>query len=101
MTPAERELQLDVSAEDARALHRIVRAMHDGHCPNCGCLESSESFVWFEPPCDGPHQRMVGHRCPSCCFTVTEVEARAALLAFQPHLKKLLEVFENWRSERK
>ena len=29
----------------ARACHRIVRAMHDGHCPECGLLDTSERFV--------------------------------------------------------
>lgn len=31
-------LCLDVKDDEARALHRIVRAMHDGHCPSCGHL---------------------------------------------------------------
>lgn len=80
-------LNLDVSAEGARALHRVVRAMHDGHCPKCGYLGPADCF-WHEEY----------HECPVCNFRVTEVEARAALMAFRPHFLKSVEVFEAWRN---
>lgn len=83
------ELNIDVSSEGARALHRVVRAMHDGHCPRCGYLGPYYEF-WHEEY----------HECPVCQFRVTEVEARAALMAFKPHFGKSLEVFEQWRSGR-
>ncbi len=86
MTRAE-ELNLDVTSEGAMALHRVVRAMHDGHCPSCGYLGPADKF-WREE----------SHQCPVCLFTVTEEEARAALMAFKPHFGKSLEVFEQWRS---
>ena len=87
------ELNLDVSAEDARALHRVVRAMHDGHCPNCGYLGPAHAFE---------ECRVVGeidHVCPECGFSITHTEATAALAAFRPHLAKSLAVFEAWRSQ--
>ena len=83
------DLHLDVTAEGARALQRVVRAMHDGHCPSCGYLGPSEVF-WNEEY----------HECPVCKFRVTEEEARAALMAFKPHFGKSLEVFEAWRAGR-
>lgn len=83
------DLNLDVSADGARALHRVVRAMHDGHCPSCGYLGPAQWFFYDEY-----------HQCPVCKFTVTEVEARSALMAFKPHFSKSLEVFEQWRAGR-
>jgi hypothetical protein len=85
------ELNIDVSAEGARALHRVVRAMHDGHCPKCGYLGPADAF-YHEHPVDGWHE------CPTCQFRITETEARGALLAFKPHFQKSLEVFEAWRT---
>lgn len=84
------ELQIDVTAEEARALHRIVRAMHDGHCPKCGHLGPADDFL----------QVTGDHVCPhvECGFTVTAGEARSALAAFQPHLHKSVELFEQWRA---
>ena len=85
-----RELQLDISGEEARALHRIVRGMHDGHCAKCGHLGPAESFVV-------DFVLREGHECPECGFIVTTEEASAALAAFQPHLQKSLDIFERWR----
>jgi hypothetical protein len=82
------DCNLDVErGERARALHRVVRAMHDGHCPNCGCLASADRF-------DDGHQ----HRCPDCHFAITREQAEAALQEFRPFLQKSLEVFEDWRA---
>jgi hypothetical protein len=71
----------------ARALHRVVRAMHDGNCPKCGHLGSSTSF-WMGS----------GHRCPECDFYISESHARAAMMAFRPFMEKNLAVFEEWRA---
>lgn len=103
------ELALDVSAEDARALHRVVRAMHDGHCPKCGHLGPSESFVggvWrehggeilFKKPWGVSWWLGDAHICPSCEFYILDETAEAALALFQPILHKSLEVFEHWRA---
>lgn len=73
--------------ERARELHRVVRAMHDGHCPKCGCLESADVFM-----------RSTCHKCPSCGFTISIREAELALAEFRPHLNKSVEVFETWRA---
>ncbi len=88
------DLNLDVTAEHASALHRVVRAMHDGHCPKCGYLSPSEQFeVWRSNA-----HRTGDHRCPQCTFEITKREADAALAAFQPYLTKSVEVFEEWRT---
>jgi hypothetical protein len=88
------ELALDVSAEEARALHRVVRAMHDGHCPKCGHLGPSAAFVVDR----GVESQR--HECPVCQFAVFDHEAEAALKAFQPHLDKSVAIFEQWRQGR-
>ena len=80
-------LNLDVSAEEARALHRIVRAMHDGHCPKCGHLGPSSSFRLGNR-----------HECPICRFIIRDEEAEEALRLFRPYLRASLEVFERWRT---
>jgi len=82
------DCNLDVErGERARALHRVVRAMHDGHCPKCGCLESADQFM-----------RSACHTCPSCGFTISINEANLALEQFRPYLQKSVEVFEAWRA---
>lgn len=90
------DLQLDVSAEGARALQRVIRAMHDGHCPKCGYLAASWRFVW-RAWIIGPKQ---GHKCPSCRFYTTTAEETAALAAFAPHFLKSAFVFLEWRNGR-
>lgn len=85
-TQQNRELALDVSADEARALHRVVRALHDGHCPNCSHIDISAAF-WTE----------AGYRCPKCKFIVTTHEAKEAVKAFAVYMKKSVEIFERWR----
>lgn len=88
-----KELALDVSAADeARALHRVVRAMHDGHCPACGHLSDASLFV--------RRGLSVDHVCPACNFVITQEQAEAALAAFRPYFQKALDVFIKWRDER-
>lgn len=87
------ECCLDVEkGEQARALHRVVRAMHDGHCPKCGYLAPSEYFQVL------PHG---DHHCPRCDFTVSKEESTRALALFRPFLNKSVEVFEKWREDLK
>lgn len=78
---------LDVDpGEEARALHRIVRAMHDGHCPECGHLAPAEAF-----------NNGFGHSCPRCDFRITKEQEKAALARFRPFLQASLAIFEKWR----
>lgn len=86
------DCQLDVElAERARALHRVVRAMHDGHCPSCGHLANADSFVVDR------HVESERHECPQCAFAIFKHEAEAALAEFRPYLQRSVEVFESWR----
>jgi len=87
----------DVIIERARSLHRVVRALHDGHCPSCGHI--------FQP-----HEQVASHgvqayadreQCPKCKFTITHEEAEAVCKEFAPIMRKNLEVFEEWRANRK
>jgi len=85
------DLALDTNQSDvARALHRIVRSIHDGHCPSCSCVRPSEDFR------HGEHQ----WECPECHWHLTRAEAQAAVKVFQPFMKKSLDVFERWRCGR-
>jgi hypothetical protein len=93
------DLNLDVSADEARALHRVVRAMHDGHCPKCGYLGPAQYFWADEKPHPSLPEDEGRHECPVCHFYVTETEARGALMAFKPYLNRSVEVFEEWRSK--
>lgn len=87
----EKTLNLDVvigpsKAERARAIHRVVRAMHDGHCPSCSNLSAAHRFI-----------REDRHECPSCGFSIFSREAKAALKEFKPYLEESLRIFEEWR----
>lgn len=94
-------LQLDADPGfKARALHRVVRSMHDGHCPKCGYLNASEVF-YIPAGYRGGGALMEGkHFCPNCGFTVFDSEADAALAEFLPYLKKSVDIFEKWQRER-
>lgn len=86
-------LNSDVSLSDiARALHRVVRAMHDGECPKCHELHSSDRMRDIDK-----HDRWV---CPSCGFSISNEEADAALECFKPYMENNLKIFENWRKLR-
>lgn len=97
------DCNLDVDpGEQARALHRVVRAMHDGHCPKCGYLASSEEFYYPQRSRIQPSLSQLGfHKCPSCYFTITTDESKAALAEFRPYLQKSVMVFERWTTYRK
>ena len=99
------DCNLDVErGERARALHRVVRAMHDGHCPSCGHLAPSDHFYrpgGLDPSLSLYDENNVPietkHVCPNCQFTVTESEASQALAEFRPYLNKSVDVFLEWR----
>ena len=84
------ECNLDVqNGELERALHRVVRAMHDGHCPSCGHLAPSYRFA------TAGH-----HKCPACGFFVTQEEADEALKLWHPFMQKSVALFNDWRAKR-
>lgn len=98
------EHQLDVDFETARALHRVVRAMHDGECPKCHALfeslqmrgDRSSTFKGNNTS----HPWTMNMTCPSCKFTISESDADAAIQAFAPIMEKCVQVFEDWRQKR-
>ena len=77
--------------DEARALHRVVRAMHDGECPKCHRLHPAEVML-VGPP--------MGHQCPSCGFSISTAESEAALAEFGKFMDANLAVFEKWRASR-
>lgn len=74
----------------ARALHRVVRAMHDGNCPKCGMITRSSDMT----------TDVDGWQCPGCEFSITTEEGRAAMSAFRPFMEANVAVFEKWRKLR-
>ena len=94
---------LDSDASTARALHRVVRAMHDGECPKCHLIHNSGSMVVYDRSGDtGSGEKFfVGWKCPTCRFSITAREAAEALHEFGPYMDANLEVFEKWRAARK
>lgn len=112
--PAEREASvgrlekikpnpLNHDHDEARSLHRIVRAMHDGECPRCHGISAATEmwtervimslpFVGAVPPS--------GWQCPMCDFYITEAEGESVLKIFAPFMERNLAVFEKWRAER-
>ncbi len=87
------KLNSDASANPQRdrALHRVVRALHDGNCPACGLLTDSDAVRCING----------NWRCPRCAFGFTPDEAEAAMEAFRPYMRANLDEFEKWRQERK
>ncbi len=90
------ELNLDVDASvRARAIHRVIRAVHDGHCPECMFRAPPEQFNltldWRTPG---------GYKCPNCEFYITAEEATEGLLEFKPTFAKSVAEFKAWRAER-
>lgn len=96
--PEEKVLPLGGVAE---AVHEIVRALHDGECPKCHELFKSFQTVVPKPVTFSKGLPREDEKCPSCGFTITREEIKAALKEFAPVMEKNLEVFEEWRKGRK
>jgi hypothetical protein len=97
--PTHEQLNSDCTSSEARALHRVVRAMHDGNCPKCGYLGPSEEFQKHYER--GPQKlSIVDHLCPCCGFEVSHNESVEALKAFAPYMEQNVEMFEAWRKRR-
>lgn len=92
MSQFAREQNLDVDFETARALHRVVRGMHDGECPKCHRLFDSPAMRKSV----NPTRDLI---CPLCGFRITAGEQEAAIQAFGPVMEKNLQVFEDWRAK--
>lgn len=96
------ELNLDTDTFDkARAVHRVVRAMHDGECPKCHYLCTSEQMRnsrLYSDPMAGPYESWsLNLTCPKCNFSIAHDEQVAAMRLFAPVMEKNLTVFEEWR----
>jgi hypothetical protein len=98
MSEFSKEQVLDIDFETARALHRVVRGMHDGECPSCHGLVESHNM---RQPRRADDQQ-VGNfdlKCPGCGFTITAKEQDAAIRAFGPVMEKNLAIFQEWRRQ--
>lgn len=74
----------------ARALHRVVRAMHDGNCPNCGGLFVADLMR---------NDNNDDMECPECKFKILDDDAEAALAEFAPYMKANLDEFVKFAVE--
>lgn len=84
--------------DEARSLHRIVRAMHDGECPKCHKVHPAEDMRITTIMQDGP--LFLGWKCPSCGFFISKPEAEEVMRIFGTFMDRNLAVFEKWRNER-
>lgn len=101
---------LNLDHNECRALHRVVRAMHDGECPKCHSVHPAE-HMRINGVRSEPHEHANGvsvqttftefWRCPSCSFQITAAEADAVFQLFGPFMEANLDVFEQWRESRK
>ena len=79
-------MNLDVDASNrARAVHRVVRALHDGACPECGYIGPAEQFAGDD-----------GDTCPQCDFHISATRARRAMQLFASEMAQSLDVFYDW-----
>lgn len=75
----------ELTREQARDLHKILRAVHDGVCPKCGATSLMTVHQDF--------------RC-TCGFTVHANELAQMEAAVPLALSVAVETFENWRKEK-
>lgn len=87
-----------MSIDEARAVHRIVRAIHDGECPKCRSLHLATEMWTERIVFDGKQQLVSGWQCPQCGFFVTEAEGMDAIAA--QGFSEDLAVFRRWRTLR-
>lgn len=92
---SEENHHIDVEPEIARVLHRIVRAMHDGECPQCHTRLAQPSMMHVTRLDLGlaPGLEIGDKYCRACGFTITQAEEKAAIAAFAPPIdwKSLLQ----------
>lgn len=90
----------------ARSVHRVIRAMHDGECPCCHTLHPSDAMIVW-PTLDNkwpeggngkhrPNVKPLGHRCPTCNFTLTSSQAEAGLTLFAKFMEQNFLRFREW-----
>jgi hypothetical protein len=92
--------QLNSDHDTARAVHRIVRAMHDGECPKCHKLHDSTAMRRLVRSHRGDVINVIGNwTCPACGFFITPEESEAAMQHFAPFMEANLKVFEQWRAK--
>jgi Zn-finger protein len=87
--------QLNLDHDEARALHRVVRAMHDGECPCCHTIHEADR-MWIKKQSG----QRIAMKCPNCYFSISDEEATAALAEFGKFMDRNLEIFEKWREAR-
>lgn len=92
---------LNSDHDEARALHRIVRAMHDGECPRCHNIVASTTMqIQYRLCNDEKPVDPEGWKCISCGFQITSEEADRVLQLFAPFMERNLAIFEAWRNEK-
>ena len=89
--PESPSLCLDVSLEQARALHRVWRALNDGDCPKCHKFHAATEIIRWP-------SRII---CPSCDFFVSTDEITKIETMFAPAMDAAVAIFEAWREESK
>jgi ssDNA-binding Zn-finger/Zn-ribbon topoisomerase 1 len=92
-------LKLNLDHDLARALHRVVRAMHDGECPRCHKVHMSDVMHVIDR---GPGMDVAwsGLRCPNCKFQISDEEAAEVFRIFGPFMEQNLDLFVEWRHSR-
>lgn len=86
--PESKHLALDVSLEQARALHRVWRALNDGDCPKCHKFHAATEII----------RSAYGITCPSCRFVIAHSEIEAIEKLFAPAMDGAVAIFEKWRA---
>lgn len=90
------DLHLDVELDQARALHRVWRALNDGDCPKCHKAVAATDVIRPQNK-DG-----VWIKCPnpSCGFLVMGKEIEEIERLFAPAMNAAVAIFESWREVR-
>lgn len=96
LSNTDHSLALDVDLQQARALHRVWRALNDGDCPKCHNAVAATDIIrpfvnndiWIQCP------------NPECNFHVTSEEVCEIETMFAPAMDAAVAVFEQWRATR-
>jgi len=89
---------LDLDYSEARSLHRVVRAMHDGECPKCHRVYPAEAMRVTKQEHLSLESR-IGWRCPGCGYKIKQKTGEAALKTFGVLMDKNREIFDAWAKE--